>query len=345
MLQAKRIFMVAETRDYTNKLLISDIRKRMKGFIRLGHDVQVFGYNVALAQESIFKSRTMRAWIYKQRVDELLQKQLRAYCPDIVYVGFYRFIDGDTVKKMREAAPQAFYAGYDVDIYPELHQGRIEVAAELDLVLTTYTGKGWEGYRRAGVSCVFMPNFCDPDIEHRYPASDEWKSEILFIGKFKHKHYPTDELRARLLTELSQRKDFTCYGCFGRSPVWGTDLYRAISGARLALSINADNDIRLYHSDRLTLSLACGSCVLAKRVPDTELLFRDKEHVLYFDTVEEFFDLLQWYQKHEKERQLIAGKGMEYAHRTFSCEKIAQYSLDVIQTGAYHAPWRDGYVS
>jgi spore maturation protein CgeB len=339
MSQAKRIFIVSETKDYTNKLFIGDIRKRMKGFIRLGHDVQVFGYNAALAQESIFKSRTLSKWLYKQKVDELLQEQLRFYCPDIVYVGFCKYLNDQTIRMMREAAPQAFFLGYDVDIYPELHQGRIEAATKLDLVLTTYTGKGWDSYRSAGVTCVFMPNICDPDIEYRYPVADEWKSDILFIGKFKHKHYPTDDLRARLLMELSRRKDFTCYGCFGKPPVWGTDLYRAISGARLALSINADNDIRFYHSDRLTLSLSCGSCVLAKKVPDTELLFRDKEHVLYFDTVEEFFDLVQWYQNHEKERSLIADKGMEYAHHEFNCEKIAQYTLEAIQTGTYHAHW------
>ncbi|MBN2375450.1 MAG: glycosyltransferase [Sedimentisphaerales bacterium] len=339
MSQAKRIFIVSETTDYTKKLFIGDIRKRMKGFVRLGHDVQVFGYNAALAQESAFKSRSLSRLLYKQKVDELLQRQLRFYCPDVVLVGFSKYLNDQTVRMMREAAGQAFFLGYDVDIYPEQHRGRIEAAAELDSVLTTYAGDGLESYRSSGVSCVFMPNICDPDIEHRYPAADEWKSEILFIGKFKHKNYPTDDLRPGLLTELSRRKDFTCYGCFGKPPVWGTDLYRAISGSRFGLSINADNNIRLYHSDRLTLFLSCGSCVLAKRVPDTELLFRDKEHVLYFDTAEEFFDLVAWYQQHEKERALIANRGMEYTHREFNCKKIAQYTLEVIETGTCSAPW------
>jgi len=342
MSQAKRIFMVAESKDYNKKIFIGDIRKRMKGFIRLGHDVQVFGYNIALGQVSSFKSRMLNKWLYKQRADELLQEQLRFYYPDIVYVGYScKYINDETIRKMREAAPQAFFLGYDVDVYPELHQGKLKTAAELDLVLTTYAGKGWDTYRRAGVKCAFMPNICDSDVEYRYPLSDRWKSEILFIGKFKHIHYPTDELRARLLTELSHREDFTCYNCFGKPPVWGMDMYRAISNAHLTLSISMASDMRFYHSDRMTYSLACGSCVLAKRVPDTELLFRDKEHVLYFDTVEEFFDLVQWCRDHEKERSMIADRGMDYVHREFNCEKIAQYTLDVIQTGTYSAPWMD----
>jgi spore maturation protein CgeB len=85
--------------------------------------------------------------------------------------------------------------------------------------------------------------------------------------------------------------------------------------------------------------MACGVFVLAKRVPDTDLLFRDGIHLRYFDTVEEFFDLANWYLAHEEERIRIANAGMEHVHAQFNCVRIAKYMLDLIETGTYDAPW------
>ncbi len=69
------------------------------------------------------------------------------------------------------------------------------------------------------------------------------------------------------------------------------------------------------------------------------MLFKDGVHLRYFDTAEEFFELADWYLKHEDERVKIANAGMEYIHREFNCEKIAGYMLDVVEKGSYKAPW------
>jgi hypothetical protein len=339
MAKAKRNFFVSDTRDLTDKLLLADLRKRVKGFIRLGHDTQVFSYNGAFENFSRFKSRTLTGGLYKRRVDELLVRQIKNYQPDIVHIDYARFLDCQTVKLMREAVQNAFFLGVDVDLWPERHKGRLDVAKELDVVLTTYAGEGLRSYKDAGVPCVFMPNMCDPDTEHRYEVSDEWKSNVLFSGKIEHKYYPTDDIRPQIVSRLAKMENCAFYGCCGRPSIGGLEYYYAISGAKIGLSINAVNDVRLYHSDRFTHYLACGTFVLAKRVPDTDLLFQDKVHLRYFDAADEFFDLVKWYLEHEDERVRIANAGMDRAHHEFNCEKMAKYVLDVIETGTYSAPW------
>ncbi|MFB0554718.1 MAG: glycosyltransferase, partial [Phycisphaerae bacterium] len=62
-------------------------------------------------------------------------------------------------------------------------------------------------------------------------------------------------------------------------------------------------------------------------------------HLKYFDTVDEFFELADWYLKHQAERERIAIAGMEKAHAEFNCERIAQYMLDLVETGTYDASW------
>jgi len=117
------------------------------------------------------------------------------------------------------------------------------------------------------------------------------------------------------------------------------EAFYAISGAKIALSINIVNNVRLYHSDRLVNCLACGTFTLAKRVQDSELLFEDGVHLKYFDTADEFFELADWYLGHKAEREKIARAGMERAHKEFSCEKMAQCLLDVVEKGHCDAPW------
>jgi len=344
MTKAKRIFFVTDLNDFTDKFLISGLRKQIKGFIRLGHDTQVFDYMGAFRQAGFIMTRKWaRRLCQSHVVNKLLLKQIKNYAPDIVHIYFPHYLNAKTVMLMREAATDAFFIGTDGNLWPELHKYTVDAAAELDLVLTTYEGKGLDAYKRAGVHCAFMPNICDPDIEYRYDVSDKWKSDILFTGqtRYNHKRYTTEDLRYQLLVRLADMKNCALYGCCGRPKIGGMDYYYAISGAKIGLSINAANNIRLYHSDRLTQYLGCGTFVLTKKVPDSELLFKDGVHLRYFETVEEFFDLANWYLNHEDERIKIANAGMHYTHTEFNCEKIAKYVLDLIETGTYKAPWTE----
>jgi len=344
MSKAKRIFFVTGAKDFTDSLFKSDCRQT-KGFIRLGHDTQVFNYRRAFLQAGPIMSRKFARRLCKSYVaDKLLVKQIKNYKPDIVHISFANYLDAKTVMLMRQAAPDAFFIGGDGDLWPELHRNRVEAAAELDLMLTAYEGKGINAYKDVGVRCVFMPSTCDPDTEYRYEVDAKWKSDILFTGQTRHKHkrYPTEELRYQLISRLADMENCALYDCLGRPEIGGINYLYAISGARIGLSINAANDVKFAHSSRLTHYLACGTLVLAKRVPGSNLLFKDGEHLRYFDTVEEFFDLANWYLNHEDERIKIANTGMHHIHTEFNCEKIAKYTMDLIEKGNYTAPWLSG---
>ncbi len=341
MPKAKRIFIVEDMKQFTDKFLLSGIRKQVKGFIRLGHDVRQFDYGAAFWQVAPVKSKILSRRRCKAQVDELLIQQLKSYNPDIVYVSFANFLDVNTIALIRQAAPAAFLFGFDGDPWPQYQKDRVAIGSKLDLMLATNDGKWLDIYRERGVRGAFMPNPCDPDVEYRYEVEDKWKTDILFTGKTKKtRKYPTEPLRYQVINRLADMKNCTFYGCLGRPNIGGANYRYAISGARVALNINLVNDVRFYHSDRLTHYIACGAFVLAKRVPDSDLLFKDGVHLRYFDTADEFFELADWYLKHEDERIKIADAGMERAHAEFNGTKIAKYTLDIIENGSYDAPWR-----
>jgi glycosyltransferase involved in cell wall biosynthesis len=340
MNKVKRIFIVADINYNPVKLFLDQTHKLAKGLMCLGNDARIFSYCGALRQLSPLKSKKFSKCFYKSKVDQILARQIKNYQPHIICISFARFLDVNTIKCIRQAAPNAVFIGGDGDPWPKRQKGRLDTAKELDILMATNDGQFLQGYRDVGVPlCVFMPNMCDPDIDHRYDVSSKWRTDILWTGKAKHHADTSETLREEIVTRLIQRENCTIYGSCGRPQIGGFDYLYAISGARMGVNVNAVNSVRLYHSDRLTHYLACGTFVLAKRVPDTDLLFKDGVHIKYFDTAEELFDLADWYLKHETERKKVADAGMRHTHEQFNCVKMAGYILELVEKGSYNAPW------
>jgi spore maturation protein CgeB len=343
MPNAKRIFMVSDLRLDAVQMFKNNPIKLAKGFIRLGHDVRQFNYFETALSLSPVKNRGFARLFAKNKTDGLLVEAIKNYRPDIIFITFVRVFDAESAERMRQAAPKAVFIGLDVDLWPQLHPGRIETAKKYDILMATNDGQFLQTYRDAGIrKCVFMPNACDPDIDRRYDVEDKWKTDILWTGYIEHNpgRFPGEEMRYEIVRRISQMSNCAVYGCCGRPKIGGMDYLFAISGAKIGLSINGDNTARLYHSNRLTQYLAGGAFVLAKKVPDSDLLFKDKQHLRYFDTADEFFELADWFLKHENERIKIADAGMKWAHEQFNGVKIAGYILDLIEKGTYKAPWK-----
>jgi hypothetical protein len=338
----RKILILSDMHYGPAKTFIDQAPKLAKGFIRLGHDVRLFSYSSALRQLSPFKSRRISEVLYKKKVDELLAVYIRSYKPDIIYINFPRSSNRGTIDAMRQEAGSAVLIGTDGDPSPKLQKDkRTETAKGLDIMTATNDGEFLQDYRNAGVpNCIFMPNICDPDTDHRYDVGEQWKSNILFTGQLKLKrHYPTDNLRAELANKLTGMENCSLYGCLGRPKIGGLDYFYAISGAKIGVNVNVSNDVKFYHSDRLTHYMACGTFAMTKRMKDSDGLYKDKQHLKFFDTIDEFFELADWYLEHEEERKKIADAGMKWAHEQFNCVNIASYILELVDKGTYTAPW------
>ena len=339
-MMSKRILIITDQNPKPIKMFLDQMPKLAKGFIRLGHDVRIFNHLQSLRALSPFKSRSLSSRFYKKKVDAQLAKLAKNYQPDIVYLSFAKFVDFQTINTVRQACPDATFIGGDGDPWPSLKNGRIETAKALDIVLATNNGSFLQDYRDAGIeNCFFMPNMCDPDIDHPYQVDKKWESDIIWTGTTSHHAGNNDHSREMIIKAIEKLENVKIYGCLGHPQIAGRDYLNAISGAKLGIHVNAVNDVNMYHSDRLTHYLACGTCVLSKRVPDSQLLFKDKHHLVYFDTVEELLDLIKYYLGHEDERQKIATQGTNWVHQEYNSTKIAKYILDIIEKGSYDANW------
>ncbi len=340
MYKAKRIFVIADFKDESPKSIRVSQRMWIKGLLRCGCDVQRFGYRNIMMQYSPFPNKKFALRFAKKKADILLIEQIKHYHPDVIFILSMKYLDAESVIAMRDVAPNAVFIGRDEDPFPDQNPDRIAIARQTDIVTSTSGGKFLQTYKDAGVNvCAFIPNVCDPDIQYKYDVEENWETDIIFTGKVEHTRLDRNDERYNIVSRLGKMKNSRVYGTSGVPRVEGIDYFYAISGAKVGLSINITNDVRLYHSDRLINYISCGTFVLAKRVPDSNLLFDDGVHLKYFDTADEFFELADWYLNHETERKKIAMAGMQRAHIEFNCVKMAGCMLDLIETGKYDAPW------
>ena len=158
---------------------------------------------------------------------------------------------------------------------------------------------------------------------------------------------PNDTLANKCVTRLStgfpKCPIVLVYCCCGRPKIGGLDYLYAISGAKIGLSINGDNNVRLYHSNRLdAISFRRRVLSSQKKFPDTDLLFKDSCTCGISKLPKNFLNWRIGILKHEDERKKIADAGMKWTHEQFNGVKIAGYILDLIENGSYKAPWTTG---
>lgn len=341
MTQARRIFVISDFKDEQSKNIRMQPRMWVKGLLRAGCDVQRFSYRNIMLQCSPIPSKRIALSFARKKAERILAEQIGRYHPDIVFMLGLKYVNAGTMDVIRESAPKSVIVARDEDPNPESHPDRIAAAKKADMVIATSAGRFLQTYKDAGAPlCAFIPNVCDPDIQKHWEVEQRWNADIIFTGKAEHTRLDRNSERYEIITSLRSIPGAVTYGAFGVPRVEGMDYFYAISGAKIGLSINIANDVDLYHSDRFINYISCGTCVLARRVPQTNKLFADKEHVRYFDTKEEFFELADWYLKHDQQRQEIAQAGMARAHSEFNCTRIAKFFLELADKGNFQAPWK-----
>lgn len=339
-----RIALLGDFKHDTLRNILTICRKISKGLTRNGCDVLDFSYRDVMMSNSPIRSKRIARKFTKTSTDRFCRDLLRDYQPDVIIVLSFRILDIQTLRMLREAVPKTLLAGWYEDPLDGITDDSMEIARQLDVFMATGGGARLEQVGRAcEIPAAFMPNPCDPDIERRHPVEEKDRCELLFTGTLGHKRCGTDPSRGDLITTLFERYGMTVFGALGKAPVHGMSYFRLICGAKITLSINASNDIRMYHSDRLINYLGCGAFVLAKAVPDSALLFEDRKHLRYFSSKQECLELVDYYLKHDDERNKIAAGGMAHAHTMFHCKRIAGDILDFITTGSYDAPWKEIY--
>ena len=121
---------------------------------------------------------------------------------------------------------------------------------------------------------------------------------------------------------------------FLRQPVFGLDMYQAISDAKVVLNIHADSSYAYASNMRLFETTGVGSCLLTDWKNNLPKLFDTNQELVSFSSAEECIEKAKFLLEHQKEREKIARAGQAKTlakhtilHRSNILHEIIQKNL------------------
>lgn len=150
--------------------------------------------------------------------------------------------------------------------------------------------------------------------------------EIVFMANNYVNQFPLSKYRANVVQQLTDEygSRFGVYGSgwtvamgnLNGSQIEEAKYYR---GCKIAINIS-HFEAQRYSSDRLLRILGSGALCISHRFPNMD--YKDEEHLLIFDDVEDLKDKINYYICHDSERMEIAKRGNELVlnRNTFHCQ-------------------------
>jgi len=277
----------------------------------------------------------LKSYLGERTATVLVDKLMSVYQPDLLFFHGRDISDELLLKAKKRMSVVMYYddciRGSRRSFAEVIKQGR-----QADIMYLTNRGEVAQ-YREHGVNARFITGGCDPTAHRMVDSTDPlYQSDVAFIGK------PNTPERAEFMQVLAKKFDLKLWGSgwgkYGLSAV-ATDVYASeyrqiCAGSKIMLGWNIDPTIDLYFSNRTWYTLGCGGFLLTAYSPSLqELLGRGKE-LDWFETVEECCEKIEYYLRHDEERQKIARAGYQLAHNEYSYDKMVNRIIeDVKQEG------------
>ncbi|WP_298868601.1 glycosyltransferase [uncultured Gimesia sp.] len=171
----------------------------------------------------------------------------------------------------------------------------LEKAARYDYVFAAQKDGALTLQNKGIESAHWLPLACDPEIHRPYQATKRF--DFSFVGNL------VGSERCVLLESLTQKYPDSFVG-----QKYFEEMARIYSASRLIFNRSVKNDVNM----RVFEALGCGGLLLTNDLTENGQpeLFTDGEHLATYNCPEELFDKLEYYLKHETERDKIAQQGL-----------------------------------
>ena len=291
----------------------------------LGHDLESYDYRDWLIPGRI-RSRVpfLNEWDEK-RINKNLVKKIAKFKPDILLVNGGWTISPDTILEVRQES-DIITVNWIAD-YPQRFGDYLKRGPYYDFFLTSGTD-ALEKYRGEGnINGSWLPFACDPDIQRKLDLTEKetekYSCDICFVGT----NYPE---RSKILEALTDY-DLGIWGIgWDKLPaahplkpyvrggsVRPEEWVKIFNASKIALNISYSEDLAIDNkrfkmcNTRVFEILGCGAFQLMDAKEDAMELFKDREHMVFYRSVDELKSLVSEYLKNDKEREAIAAKGRE----------------------------------
>ena len=316
----------------------------------LGHEAEVVVTNAHAAQRAWAGEHGLAApaagrwgfrlrrgvlpWLSRPRPQiswELLLKQVRAYRPDVLYVGIMGTIPPGVAAELRTMT-RLLVSQVATELPPErdFHA--------YDLVLSSIPSIV-QGFRHEGIAAELMPLAFSPAVLAEVPAADR-DIPTSFVGSFTYQHPGRRELLEavaatsplQIWTGDLQRlpADSALRGTL-RGSAWGRTMYEVLARSRITL--NHHGPVAGHHANNLRLyeATGMGALLLTDAKSNLPELFEVGTEVIAYSSPAECARLVSYYQDHPAEASAIAAAGQARTLRDHTWRKRMEEVVRMVE--------------
>ena len=175
----------------------------------------------------------------------------------------------------------------------------------------------------------YMP--CGTDADVFRPVKSEKIYDLLFVGN------NNSRSRLDLLLKIHGRFDLSVAGRGWEDTglhvlpqAYGPDFSRLVGHAKILIGPIDDawTHLEACFSNRVVNTLACGGFLIQRYTPGLESVFDNHEHLVWYQTEEELFPLLDRYLRDPVERERIGDQGRQRVISDFTYDRAVSRILE-----------------
>jgi hypothetical protein len=180
---------------------------------------------------------------------------------------------------------------------------------------------------------IFLIDGCDSEEHRIIPSKNrKWESDVAFIGR------PADPFRIKLLQEVDKNfnlkvwgGDWDKYGLTShKKEIYPKHYAQISSSAKIMLGVDLTDRVEKYFSNRTWITLGCGGFLLTRFVPGLGNFFVNKEHLVWYSSIDECLKLISEYLNNETERQRIRENGYRFVHENHTFDHAVKLILECV---------------
>ncbi|QDT40357.1 SPBc2 prophage-derived glycosyltransferase SunS [Gimesia alba] len=192
----------------------------------------------------------------------------------------------------------------------------VEKASHYDFVFAAQQDGARKLQNKGISSALWLPLACDPEIHRPYQVEKQY--DFSFVGNL------IGQERCDLLNTLVQKYPDHFIG-----QKYFEEMARIYSASRVVFNHSVKNDINM----RVFEALGCGSLLLTNDLAENGQaeLFSEGQHFATYTCPEEMLDKVDYYLKHESEREKLARQGHELAFSQHTYQHRMQALLTSIE--------------
>jgi len=224
-----------------------------------------------------------------------------------------------------------------------MNKSNLEILLAHDYILTCDEGSV-DRYAKINKRAIWLPPAADPAyFNTQYDATQA--CDISYLGRGYHKAEFSDMLvdRIRLMDKVYSKPDYNIE-IWSHVPDSWDKLSPKVKGAldhdqahvkfkNTKINLNAqvsNKSAYKYINERIPMVLAAGGFIMIDTTPGLRTWLEDGKHVVYYKSISDCLDKIEYYLNHDEERLKIAAAGHEFIKNNWTYDHFVKKIRSII---------------